>query len=252
MLLNILIDTTTKTNLVTDSIKDNAALASNIIHSTNFPELLLRFIFNSTVLFCIVHFLYARTSKRKDFYFSYLSVSSIIFLLCILLNSVKLELGFAFGLFAIFGIIRYRTDAIPIKEMTYLFIVIGISVINSLAGKAISYTEIGLVNLIIFIGLWALETRLKLKQESSIEMIYERIENIHTCKKEELLNDLRERTGINITRYEIKKIDFLRDIAELVLFYNERDKVFIKDERKKETEEGKTEMELISDNYCNQ
>ncbi len=245
MLFNTLINTT-KTSLSTDSIIENPIVTSELTHSANFTDLLLRFIFNSAVLFCIVHFLYAKTSKRKDFYFSYLSVSSIIFLLCILLNSVKLELGFAFGLFAIFGIIRYRTDAIPIKEMTYLFIVIGISVINSLAGRAISYTEIILVNLIIFAGLWILETRLKLKQESSIEMIYERIENIHTNKKQELLDDLRERTGINITRYEIKKIDFLRDTAELVLFYNEREKEFIK--RAKSKEHGATSLHTNNQN----
>ena len=134
--------------------------------------------------------------------------------------TVKLELGFALGLFAIFGIIRYRTDAIPIKEMTYLFIVIGISVINALANKKVSYAELVFTNSAIVFGLWLLEKRLKLKQEGSIKLIYEKIENINKQKGDILLADLKSRTGINISRYEIVKIDFLKDVAHIVLYYN--------------------------------
>jgi hypothetical protein len=164
--------------------------------------------------------MYAKTSRRKDFYFSYLAIGVIVFLLCFLLNNVKLELGFALGLFAIFGIIRYRTDAIPIKEMTYLFIIIGISVMNALSNKKVSYAELMFTNAVIIFGLWFLENRLKLKQEQSIRLIYEKIENIQTQSKEKLLADLKERTGINIKRFEIQKIDFLRDVVEITLYFN--------------------------------
>ncbi|MBS2098892.1 DUF4956 domain-containing protein [Carboxylicivirga linearis] len=191
-----------------------------VINLSDFTELIVRFGLNLLLIFIIVHFMYARNSKRKDFYFSYLSIGVIVFLMCFLLSSVKLELGFAMGLFAIFGIIRYRTDAIPIKEMTYLFIVIGVSVINALANKKVSYTELMVTNGIILVGLWFLEKRLSLKQENNITLIYEKIENIHTMKKADLLDDLKIRTGIAIKRYEIKKIDFLRDIAEITLYFN--------------------------------
>jgi len=195
-----------------------------LINVNDFTELLFRLLFNSIIVFSIVHFIYAKNSRRKDFYFSYIAIAAIVFLLCLLLNSVKLELGFALGLFAVFGIIRYRTDAIPIKEMTYLFIVIGVSVLNALANKKVSYTELIFTNMAIMGGLWLLEKRLSLKQEGSVQLIYEKIENIQASNHDELLNDLRTRTGVDIKRYEINKIDLLRDIAEITLYYNENGK----------------------------
>jgi len=195
-------------------------LGIKLINMEDFNHLVLRFIFNTVLIFIAVHFIYAKNSRRKDFYFSYLAIGVIIFLLSTLLNSVKLELGFAFGLFAIFGIIRYRTSAIPIKEMTYLFVIIGISVINALSSKNISLAELIFTNAAILLVLWVLEVRLMLKQEQSIKLIYEKIENIHSKNDEKLLNDLKTRTGIDIKRYEIVKIDFLKDIAEITLFYN--------------------------------
>ncbi|WP_319481363.1 DUF4956 domain-containing protein [uncultured Draconibacterium sp.] len=195
-------------------------LGIKIINVGDFSELLVRLALNLFVSFLVVHYMYARNSRRKDFYFSFLAVGTVVFLLSFLLNSVKLELGFALGLFAIFGIIRYRTDAIPIKEMTYLFIVIGISVINALANKKVSYVELIFTNSAIVFGLWLLEKRLMLKQEGSIRLIYEKIENIHDDKKVVLLADLKARTGINIKRYEIQKIDFLKDVADITLYYD--------------------------------
>jgi hypothetical protein len=195
-------------------------LGIKLINIGDFTDLIIRFVLNTTLIFLVVHFMYAKTSRRKDFYFSYLAIGVIVFLLCFLLNNVKLELGFALGLFAIFGIIRYRTDAIPIKEMTYLFIIIGISVMNALSNKKVSYAELMFTNAVIIFGLWFLENRLKLKQEQSIRLIYEKIENIQTQSKEKLLADLKERTGINIKRFEIQKIDFLRDVVEITLYFN--------------------------------
>jgi hypothetical protein len=199
-------------------------LGIKLINVLDFAELMVRFTLNTSLIFIIVHFMYAKYSKRKDFYFSYLAIGVIVFLMCFLLNNVKLELGFALGLFAVFGIIRYRTDAIPIKEMTYLFIVIGISVMNALANKKVSYAELLFTNSAILFGLWLLEKKLMLKQELSIRLIYEKIENIHTKSEEALLADLKARTGIDIIRYEIKKIDFLRDIGVFTLFYNANSK----------------------------
>lgn len=195
-------------------------LGIKLINVEDFSELLVRFTFNTILILIVVLLIYSKNSKRKDFYFSYIAIGVIVFFLSSLLNNVKLELGFALGLFAIFGIIRYRTDAIPIKEMTYLFIIIGISVINALANKKVSYTELAFTNAAIVAGLWVLEKRLMLKQEGSIKLIYEKIENIHLRQGEVLLEDLKQRTGINIVRYEIEKIDFLKDIAIIRLYFN--------------------------------
>ena len=212
-LLNILLQ-------LGNSIEKYKLFDIKLINVEDFAELGIKFIFNLAVVIFIVAFLYARNSKRKDFFFSFIAISIVIFLLCFLLESVKMELGFAFGLFAIFGIIRYRTDPIPIKEMTYLFVIIAISVINALANKKISHAELILTNVVVVAGLWALEKILHLRQELSQLVIYEKIENLQSDKHDELLADLRSRTGINVKHYEVKKIDFLRDVCYINIFYD--------------------------------
>jgi hypothetical protein len=183
-------------------------------------RLAVRFAFNLAATFVIVVLLYARISKRKEFYFSYFAISIAVFLLVFLLESVKVELGFALGLFAIFGIIRYRTDAIPPKEMTYLFIIIAVSVINALSKDYFSYIELTFVNLLLVGALWALEKVLMMRQENSLEIIYEKIENLHNDKEKELLADLEERTGEKVKRYNIDRIDFLRDVARITVYFD--------------------------------
>lgn len=191
-----------------------------LLNPEDFTQLLIRFGLNLLVTFVVVFFIYARNSRRKDFYFSYIAISITVFTLCFLLESVKLELGFALGLFAIFGIIRYRTDAIPIKEMTYLFVVIGISVINALSNKKVSYSELLFTNLVIVATMWGLEKILNLRQEASLRIIYEKVENLHTLNKAELTRDLEARTGIKIKRFEILEINFLRDIAKIMVYHD--------------------------------
>jgi hypothetical protein len=134
---------------------------------------------------------------------------------------VKLELGFALGLFAIFGIIRYRTLQIPIKEMTYLFLVIGISVINALANKKVSYAELLFTNMVLIVLTYALESLMSLRHESVKAINYEKIELIKTGNRAELILDFEERYGIKINRIEIGKIDFLRDTARINIYYFE-------------------------------
>jgi len=143
-----------------------------------------------------------------------------IFLLCFLLANVKMELGFALGLFAVFSIIRYRTDSIPIKEMTYLFVIIAVSVINALANKKISYVELLTTNLLIVGGLYILEKILNLRQELSYRIVYEKIENVQKGREEELMADLKARTGIDIKRFEVRRIDFLRDVAIIYIYFD--------------------------------
>jgi hypothetical protein len=185
----------------------------------DFWSLVIRFGFNLIAIFFVVVMLYAQNSKRKDFYFSYFAISISVFMLVFLLENVKLELGFALGLFAIFGIIRYRTDAIPIKEMTYLFVIIAVSVINALSKDYFGYIELTFVNILLVGALWVLERILMLRQEDSLQIIYENIENIHEDREAELIADLEKRTGIKIRRYRIDKVDFLRDVARITIYF---------------------------------
>lgn len=192
-----------------------------VINADDMLRLLTRFLFNLGIVLIIVRLIYYPVARRKDYLFTYILISITIFFLCSLLENVRLELGFALGLFAIFGIIRYRTDPIPIKEMTYLFLVIGISVINALANKKVSHAELLLTNLALVAVAYALEKVFLLKHETTKKVVYERIDLIVPERYEDLLVDLRERTGLNINRIEIGNINFLRDTANILIFYYE-------------------------------
>jgi hypothetical protein len=146
-------------------------------------------------------------------------ISIIVFLLCFTLKKYELDIGMALGLFAIFGIIRYRTNPIEIKEMTYLFVVIGVSVINSLANKKMSYSEIVMGNIMVVGTLILLEKYWIVKHETSKEIIYENIENIKPQNYNNLMSDLEHRTGLNINRISVGQIDFLKDTAVLTIYY---------------------------------
>ncbi len=192
-----------------------------LIDLKGFINLLLRFLFNFVITTFIIRFLYYPNSRRRDYLFTYIMISTAIFLLIILLETIKLNIGFALGLFAIFGIIRYRTNTIPIKEMTYLFVVIAISVINGITSKKISYAEILLTNTLFIFVLFFLEKIWLSRNESKKIITYEKIELIKPEKREELILDIENRTGIKINRLEIGKIDFLRDTANIRIYYFE-------------------------------
>ncbi len=197
----------------------------DLINFSNLLELVGRFALNLLVIIILVRWFYFSTTRRKDFLFTYILISSIVFLLCFLLENVMLQIGFALGLFAIFGIIRYRTHTVPIKEMTYLFLIIGISVINALANTA-SILEIIFTNIVLILITYGLEKKWLLKHESSKLIIYEKINLIKPEHHTELINDLQLRTGIDkISRIEIGEVDFLRDICHIKIFFEISDKL---------------------------
>jgi len=138
-------------------------------------------------------------------------------------------LGLALGLFAVFGIIKYRTDAVPIKEMTYLFLVIGISVINALANSKTSYIELFFINAVVVLITYTLEKVWLIQHESSKIILYEKIELIKPELRSELIKDLEERTGIKINRVSIGKINFLRDTAQVIIYYFDSEQKSISD-----------------------
>ena len=181
-------------------------------------QMLLRFALNLAVCWVIVGLLYYRKSKRRDYYFTFMLFSITIFFLIFLMDNVRVQIGFALGLFAIFGMIRYRTETVPIREMTYLFVVVGISVINGLA-MTVSYTELFLTNLLIVLAVWLFETiHFKEHLESKI-IVYEKVALAHADRENELMADLKSRTGLDIRRVEVGHIDYLKDIAYVKIYY---------------------------------
>lgn len=181
--------------------------------------LAVRFAVNLFFMMLIVRFIYYPNAKRKDYLFTFLLIGFTVFLLCIMLESVKLDLAFALGLFAVFGIIRYRTDAIPTKEMTYLFIVIGMAVMNALINKKISVAEMVFANMALVGATYGLEKVWLLRHEQMKIVLYERVDLIKSGRRQELFADLEERTGIKINRVEIGKIDFLRDTVQIFMYF---------------------------------
>ncbi|MFT5886236.1 MAG: hypothetical protein ACI9IP_002700 [Arcticibacterium sp.] len=186
----------------------------------DFYKMLFRFIINIFFLSIIIRELYFKSSERKDYLFTYYMIGIIVFFLCFTLKKYELDIGMALGLFAIFGIIRYRTDAIAIKEMTYLFVVIGVSVVNSLANKKMSYAEIFSINILIVGAIYIMERLWRVNNEISKNIVYEKIENIKPENLDQLKADLEVRTGLKIKRMEIQDVDFLKDTADIIIHYD--------------------------------
>jgi hypothetical protein len=184
-------------------------------------ELLFKFGLNAMVLFVLIRVIYYPIHRKKDYLFTYFLFNVLIFFLCVLLNSVKLSIGFAFGLFAIFGVLRYRTEQISIKDMTYLFAVITIAVINSLASKKVSIAELVFTDGMILLMTYALEHLWLTRHEAMKQLIYERIELIKPQNRQALFADLHDRLGVKVSRVEIGRIDLLKDTAQLRVFYFE-------------------------------
>ena len=189
------------------------------LYDDDFIKLAFRFLINLLAILLIARTIYYPLAKRKDYLFTYIMISILVFFICFTLKKFELGLGMALGLFAIFGIIRYRTDPIPIKEMTYLFIVIGISVINALANKKMSYAELLLTNSIIVFATYGMERLWLLKHESRKVITYEKIDLIVPENHVLLKEDLEKRTGLKINRLEIGKINFLNDTAQIFIHY---------------------------------
>ena len=181
-------------------------------------HLLMRFAFNLLISWLIVRVCYYRKSQRKDYVLTYMLFSSAMFLLIFLMENVNLQIGLTLGLFAIFGVIRYRTETVPVREMTYLFVIIATSVINGLALN-ISYVELIVANALIFFLIWAMESRVFLRHTSAKLVIYEKIQLITPDRREELIADLEQRLGHKVNKVEVGHVDFLRDVAFVKVYY---------------------------------
>ena len=192
----------------------------DLYDSKDLIKLLFKFSIDLLFLFIIVRVIYYRIKDEKDYVFTFFMFNILTFFICFLLRKVPMEMGFALGLFAVFGILRYRTEAIPIRQMTYLFIVIGLSMINSLANKSISWLEILLANAIITIITYLIDRVWFSTIELTKTILYEKIELIKPENEQELIEDLKKRTGLQIVAVKVDKVDFLRDTAQIKIYYH--------------------------------
>jgi len=186
--------------------------------SSEMIDLVLRFTFNAAIAYIIIKVIYYRDFKNNDFIFSYFMFNTLIFFFAYILGGIDINMGFAFGLFAVFAMLRYRTNPIPIKEMTYLFIVITVGVINALSGNMISLGALLFTNFSIVLLTFILENYWQNNLLINRTIDYENIENIKPENHEKLLADLEQRTGLDIIYYDIQNINFLRDTVKVKIY----------------------------------
>ena len=186
-------------------------------------EIALHFAANLISCWIIVRMIYQSKAKRRDFVFTFTMVSASVFLLCRMLSGVELDLAFALGLFAIFGIIRYRTNPVPIREMTYLFLVIAMAVMNALAPMSMDLLDVAMGNGLLWAIAFILERLLFVEQLVTKRVVYDRIELLQEGRREELRRDLGERIGEKVERMEIGNVDLLRETAVIKVSYRGED-----------------------------
>lgn len=166
----------------------------------------------------LIFLVYFPTYKNQDYIFTFLVFNLVIFILTYVLNEVKISMGAAFGLFAVFSMLRYRTAGISIKDMTYLFIVIAMGLVGAIR---LDFYELMILDALIISFAWLLECKWILRRELSQNIEYENIELIVPEKRAQLIEDLKERTGLKIHRVVIRRINFLRDTAEIRAYFYE-------------------------------
>lgn len=167
----------------------------------------------------VVRLVYYRLYRNRDYVFTYFLINLVTFSLAYLLSNVPIELGFALGLFAVFGILRYRTEAIKVRNLTYLFVVIGIALLNALANGGITLAELLIANAVIVGTVTVLEVAPFSVREESRLVHYDRLDLLSPADTAALLEDLRKRTHLPVERFEIGDVDLLRDSALITIHY---------------------------------
>ncbi len=202
-----------------EQIEKITLFGSRLIDFQGFGSLLVKFAIDLIFAFIVVRLIFYPAYRDRDYVFSNFLINVCIFLICFLMASIKLKIGFAFGLFAVFSIIRYRTEQIPIREMTYMFIVIILGVLNALSNDSISYLELLAANIIIVTAVYVVENNMFSKKEYIKIITYEKIDLIKPENYDKLIADLNERTGFKVNRAEIQSVNFLNDTAKLKVMY---------------------------------
>ncbi|NTW04426.1 MAG: DUF4956 domain-containing protein [Oscillochloris sp.] len=188
--------------------------------STDLLNLVLGAVLNLGVALVIVRLIYYPRTQDRNYVFSFLAFNTVIYFVLALLTSVELSVGVGFGLFAIFSVLRYRTEETPIREMTYLFVLIALPVMNAVLMPTTNLAQLLLANGVVVAVLYVLEQGWGFRFEASSRVTYERIELIRPDRRAELIADLRIRTGLPVKRVQIGRIDLLRDATEIMLYYD--------------------------------
>ncbi len=183
----------------------------------------LRFVLRMALMLVFVGIVirsYSRKYHGSEHVFTYWLFSLVTFSIAFLLRKVPMELGFALGLFAVFGVLRYRTESIAIKDLTHLFVVIGLALINALSNKKITLSELLVANIAISGAVWILESLRTSKKEAFARITYDRVALLSPDRYDDLLADLQSRTGLPLTRFVIEEVDLLRDTVAVVVFFD--------------------------------
>jgi hypothetical protein len=182
-------------------------------------SLATRFAIDLAVVGAIVHLIYFRAKPDGDFAFTFYVLNVLVFFVSYLMVGIDLGIGFAFGLFALFTIIRYRTVTLPVKEMTYLFAIVTVAIVNGLSALGFSWVEVVFVDLAIIAALWLLDRRWLPEQLGQEVLVYEKIENVRPEANGTLIADLRARTGLDIKTVQVGHLNFLNDTAVVKIRY---------------------------------
>jgi len=188
---------------------------------SSIQDFLINFAFNFLVALVLVRYIYYPSTHKKGYVLTFLAFNTVIYLVMSFLTTIEVSIGVGFGLFAIFTILRYRTDPIPIREMTYLFVVNALPVMNSIGITGDYGLHVIASNAAVLAIMLVLEKEWGFRYEASKHIIYEKIELIHLAKRAELLADLEARTGLKIKRVYVEKVDFMRDTASLQVYYDD-------------------------------
>jgi hypothetical protein len=181
------------------------------------------FAFNFLLAFIVVRLIYYPRGKSNNYVFTFLAFNTVIYFIMGLFTSIELSIGAGFGLFALFSILRYRTETVPIREMTYLFVMAAMPILNSVLWDSSEYDKLLVMDLLIVLVIWILDREWGFyRDQYQMDVAYEKIELIKKERKEEMLTDLRLRTGLFVKDYEVVSIDFLKDVAEIRITYSTR------------------------------
>jgi hypothetical protein len=200
------------------------------------PKFFIRLLINVVSVFILIRLIYLPVYKKKGLFFTYFMFNLVIFIITYLMNKVELSMGAAFGLFAVFSLLKYRTANISAKDMTYLFVAIAMGLISAVAKG--NYFEISLINSLFLLFAFLLDGNMFLKNENTQKIQYENIDNIKPENHQRLIEDLKKRTGLDIYKISVSKINFMKDTAVVKVFYKEQPETLLLPEK---TTEGPAE-----------
>ncbi|MFT6398194.1 MAG: hypothetical protein ACJAYU_002950 [Bradymonadia bacterium] len=189
--------------------------SDSFIDTADFAKLVVRFLLNFTAAWLVIRGVYERMYKWNEFVFTYFAFSIVTFSLCLMLRKVPTELGFALGLFAVFGILRYRTEPVRVRDLTYLFVIIGLAILNAVANRHVSVAELVGINAVIVGSVYVFEFRNRGRRRAWKNIVYDNLELVHPSRRAELIADLEKRVGFRVISVNVVDADLLRDVAKL-------------------------------------